>query len=50
MFPLAVHIPTSKLALALTLADKGIAIYEGLYRFRFVRQPMMVFGLKTISM
>jgi len=49
MFPLAIHVPTSRLALALTLADKAIAMYEGLYRFRTVRNPMMNFGLRMVA-
>ena len=34
MFPLAVHVPGSRLALVLTLADKRVAAEEGLYSFR----------------
>ena len=50
MFPLSLHIPTSKLAWTLTIADKGIAIYEGLYRFKMVRKPLMNFGLSIVEL
>lgn len=50
MFPLAVRIPTSKVALALTVSDKLIAIYEGLYGVRFLRQWMIRFGLREIKL
>lgn len=41
MFPLAVRIPTSKIALALTLSDKAVAIYEGLYGIRMFRAMLL---------
>lgn len=48
MFPLAVHIPTSKVALALTLSDKIIATYEGLYGFRVLRKAMCNLGMREL--
>ena len=41
MFPMAVRIPTSRIALALTLSDKLVAIYEGLYGVRMLRKMMI---------
>lgn len=49
MFPLAIRIPTSKVALALTLSDKLIAIYEGLYGIKILRCWMANLGLKEIK-
>ena len=37
MFPLGWHVPNSKVALALTLSDKAVAMYEGLYGIRMLR-------------
>lgn len=48
MFPLAVRVPTSKVALCLTLSDKVVAIYEGLYGFRAARRAMLWMYLKTM--
>lgn len=45
MFPFAVHIPTSKVALALTLSDKCIAIYEALYFIGILRRCFSSLGL-----
>lgn len=41
MFPIAARIPTSRIALALTLSDKLVAIYEGLYGVRMLRNMMI---------
>lgn len=49
MFPLGVHIPTSKEALALTLSDKCIATYEGLYGFRVFRKMLCNIGLRELA-
>jgi len=40
MFPLALHVPSGKLALTLTLSDKAVSIYEGLYGVRPLRSAM----------
>lgn len=48
MFPLAVHIPSSRVALALTISDKCIAIYEGLYGIKLLREWMVRFGMRKI--
>lgn len=48
MFPLAIRIPTSKVALCLTLSDKAVAIYEGLYGFRMARRAMLWLYLKKM--
>ena len=45
MFPLAIRIPMSRVALALTLSDKVIAIYEGLYFISLVRRCMCSVGM-----
>lgn len=37
MFPLGWHVPSSKVALALTLSDKAVAMYEGLYGIHMFR-------------
>ena len=49
MFPLAVSIPMSKVALALTLSDKIIAVYEGLYCIKILRKYLGYLGLKEID-
>lgn len=49
MFPLSVHIPTSREALALTLSDKAIATYEGLYGFRVFRRMLMGIGMRRLA-
>lgn len=45
MFPLALNIPMSKVAFALTLSDKLIAIYEGLYCIHLLRNLMSSYGV-----
>jgi uncharacterized protein len=47
MFPLAVRIPTSRLALALTLSDKAIAMYEGLYGISIFRNTLYRIGRRA---
>ena len=49
MFPLGVHVPTSKVALALTLSDKCIATYEGLYGFRVFRKMLSSIGMRELA-
>ena len=39
---------TSKEALCLTLSDKAIAIYEGTYRIRFIRNMLGYIGLREL--
>lgn len=46
MFPLAVRIPTSRVALSLTISDKLVAIYEGLYGIAVLRYMLCNFGLR----
>ncbi len=40
MFPLSVHVPSSRLALTLTLADKMTALYEVLFVSKAVHQAL----------
>lgn len=48
MFPLCFTMLTSKEALCLTLSDKAIAIYEGTYRIRFIRNMLGYIGLREL--
>lgn len=48
MFPLAIHIPFSKEAWALTLSDKAIAIYEGTYGIRVLRRMLCYIGMRNL--
>lgn len=47
MFPLAIHMPTSKLAWALTLSDKAVAAYEGLYGIRMFNKAAAMIGARV---
>lgn len=40
MFPLSIHLPTSRLAVTLTLADKMVALYEVLFVSSTVHQKL----------
>lgn len=44
MFPLSVHLPSSKLALHLLLADKAVALYEVFFGVRFLRGSLSRFA------
>lgn len=49
MFPLGWHIPNSKVALALTLSDKAVAMYEGLYGIRMFRYMLVKMYEKSME-
>ena len=48
MFPLSVHLPNSKLALHLLLADKAVAVYELGLGVRILRTQLSRFASKRI--
>lgn len=49
MFPLTLRVPTSKISLALTLSDKMIAVYEGLYCINKIRALMCNIGMRQLN-
>lgn len=46
MFPLALHIPSSRLAIMLTIADKMVATYEVLFVVKPVRRQLCRMAVK----
>jgi len=48
MFPLSVHLPSSKLAFQLLLADKAVALYEVLLGVHFLRNRVSHFAARRI--
>lgn len=50
MFPLAIRVPSSRIALALTLSDKAIAIYECLYCIKILRYWLSDLGMREIEL
>ncbi len=48
MFPLSVHMPSSRLAFDLLLADKAVALYEVLLGIRFLRNRVSRFASRRI--
>ena len=48
MFPLSVHLPSSKLAFHLLLADKAVAVYELTLGVRFLRTRLSRLASKRI--
>lgn len=49
MFPLALHLPTSRLALTLILADKLVATYEVLYGISWIRKMLTCRARKSLA-
>ena len=49
MFPLSVHIPTSRLGWMLTISDKIVAVYESFYGLRIFHSLMMREGKKAVE-